>query len=45
VVAEATVGKSMTMRRFRARARGRAARIVKPFSRLRVVVRQNEEDV
>jgi len=45
VVAEATVGKSMTMRRFRARARGRAARIVKPFSRLRVVVRQNEEDL
>jgi len=45
VVAEATVGKSMTMRRFRARARGRAARIMKPFSRLRVVVRQNEESV
>ncbi|MBL28198.1 MAG: 50S ribosomal protein L22 [Rhodospirillaceae bacterium] len=42
-VAEAYVGKSLTMRRFRARARGRAARIEKPFSRLTVVVREREE--
>ncbi len=43
VVAEASVGKSLVMRRFRARARGRATRINKPFSRLRIVVREVEE--
>ena len=43
VVAEATVGKSIMMRRFRARARGRAARIEKQFSRLTVIVREQEE--
>jgi large subunit ribosomal protein L22 len=43
VVAEASVGKSMSMKRFATRARGRSSRIVKPFSRLRVVVRQVEE--
>jgi large subunit ribosomal protein L22 len=44
VVAEASVGKSISMKRFATRARGRSARIVKPFSRLRVVVRQVEEE-
>ncbi|MCB1555923.1 MAG: 50S ribosomal protein L22 [Alphaproteobacteria bacterium] len=44
IVAEATVGKSVTMRRFRARARGRASRIEKQFSRLTVVVREKEEE-
>ena len=43
IVAEATVGKALTMKRFRARARGRASKIVKPFSRLRIVVREVEE--
>jgi large subunit ribosomal protein L22 len=43
VVSEASVGKSMVMKRFRARARGRAGRIVKPFARLRIVVEQREE--
>ncbi|MCB9988354.1 MAG: 50S ribosomal protein L22 [Rhodospirillales bacterium] len=42
-VAEAHVGKSVMMRRFRARARGRASRIEKQFSRLTVVVREREE--
>ena len=42
-VAEATVGKSIKMRRFRARARGRASAIEKFFSRLTVVVREKEE--
>ncbi len=42
-VAEASDGKSLIMKRFRARARGRVGRIVKPFSRLRVVVREREE--
>ena len=43
VVAEASVGKSISMKRFATRARGRSARIVKPFSRLRIVVREQEE--
>ena len=43
VVAEASVGKSMTMKRFATRARGRSSRVVKPFSRIRVVVREQEE--
>ena len=43
-VAEAYVGKSITMRRWRPRARGRAGRITKPFSRITVVVREREED-
>jgi len=42
-VAEAFVGKGLVMRRFHARARGRGARIVKPFSNLTVVVREREE--
>ncbi len=42
-VAEASVGKSFAMKRFRARARGRVGRIVKPWSRLTVVVREREE--
>ena len=42
-VSEATVGKSVKMRRFRARARGRSAPIEKFFSRLTIVVRQREE--
>jgi large subunit ribosomal protein L22 len=43
VVREATVGKSLVMKRFRARARGRAGRIEKPFARLRIVVEEREE--
>ena len=43
VVHEASVGKSISMKRFATRARGRSARIVKPFSRIRVVVREQEE--
>lgn len=44
VVAEASVGKSISMKRFATRARGRSASIVKPFSRLRVVVRETKEE-
>jgi large subunit ribosomal protein L22 len=40
VVKEASVGKALMMKRFTPRARGRAAQIQKPFSRLRVVVRE-----
>jgi large subunit ribosomal protein L22 len=43
VVREATVGRSLVMKRFRARARGRAGRIEKPFARLRIVVEEREE--
>ena len=43
IVTEASVGKALTMKRIRARARGRTARILKPFSRLRIVVREVEE--
>lgn len=40
IVSEASVGKNMTMKRFRARARGRAARIEKPFSQITIVVEE-----
>lgn len=40
VVAEAYVGKNLTMKRGRPRARGRYGRIVKPFSQLTITVRQ-----
>ena len=43
VVVEASVGKGLSMKRFATRARGRSARIVKPFSRLRVVVREVQD--
>lgn len=42
-VAEATVGKTMVIKRWRARARGRVGPIQKPFSNLRLVVREREE--
>ena len=40
VVAEAFVGKNLVMKRFAARARGRASRIEKPFSEITIVVRE-----
>ena len=43
VVQEASVGKSITMKRFATRGRGKSTRIIKPFSRLRIVVREQEE--
>ena len=43
VVAEASVGKSISLKRFSPRARGRSSRIVKPFSRVRIVVREQQE--
>ena len=44
-VAEASVGKALVLKRWRARARGRTARILKPFSHLTVVVREREEQL
>ena len=43
VVAEAHVGKTVMMKRFRARARGRGARIEKKISNMTIVVREAEE--
>ena len=43
IVKEASVGKAMTMKRFATRGRGKSTRILKPFSRLRIVVREVEE--
>ncbi len=43
VVAEAYVGKNLTMKRFSARARGRASRITKPFAEITIVVRELNE--
>jgi large subunit ribosomal protein L22 len=40
VVSQAFVGKALVMKRFHARARGRGARIEKPFSNLTIVVRE-----
>ena len=42
-VAEAFVGKSLVMKRFRARARGRVGRLQKPWSNLTVIVRERAE--
>jgi len=43
VVAEASVGKAITMKRWHARGRGKSTRILKPFSRVRIVVREQSE--
>jgi len=42
IVAEAYVGKNLTMKRGRPRARGRFGKIVKPFAELTIKVRQIE---
>jgi large subunit ribosomal protein L22 len=42
VVSSATVGKSFVMKRVRPRARGRSARINKPFSNLYITVSEKE---
>ncbi|MCX7558684.1 50S ribosomal protein L22 [Sulfitobacter sp. F26204] len=43
IVAEAYVGKNMTLKRGRPRARGRFGKILKPFAEVTIVVRQVEE--
>ena len=41
-VKEAYVGKSLSMKRFRPRAKGRASAIIKPFSKLTIVVEEKK---
>ena len=43
-VKEATVGKSMVMKRFRPRARGRSGKILKPYSKIKIIVREKEQE-
>ncbi|MEM7070436.1 MAG: 50S ribosomal protein L22 [Pseudomonadota bacterium] len=43
VVKEAYVGKSLVMKRFRPRAKGRAGRIKKYFSNLTLIVKERED--
>ncbi len=44
VVSEAFVGKNLVMKRIRARARGRAARILKPFSQITIILRDTSQE-
>ena len=44
VVAEAFVGKNLVMKRFHARGRGRSAGILKPFSQITVIVREQKPE-
>jgi len=44
VVAEASVGRNITMKRFHARARGRGARIEKPFAQVTIVVEERQKE-
>ncbi len=44
IVAEAYVGKNLTMKRGRPRARGRYGKILKPYSQLTILVRQPAEE-
>tara|TARA_B100001250_G_scaffold410677_1_gene437605 strand:+ start:809 stop:1180 length:372 start_codon:yes stop_codon:yes gene_type:complete len=43
-VKEAYVGKSLSMKRFRPRAKGRASSIVKPFSKLTIIVEERAKE-
>lgn len=43
-VKEAFVGKDICLKRFRARARGRGSRILKPFSRLSIKVAERADE-
>ncbi|TVR80590.1 MAG: 50S ribosomal protein L22 [Rhodospirillales bacterium] len=44
VVAEATVGRAMVLKRWRPRARGRVGRIQKPYSNIRLVLRERDDE-
>jgi large subunit ribosomal protein L22 len=42
-IKEAYVGKSLTIKRFRPRAKGRASSIMKPFSKLTIIVEERSK--
>lgn len=42
-VAEVSAGRELVMKRWRARARGRVGRIIKPLSNLTMIIREREE--
>ncbi len=44
-IKEAYVGKSLRMKRWRPRAKGRAASIIKPFSKITIVVEERSSDI
>ena len=43
-IKEAYVGKSLRMKRWRPRAKGRAASIIKPFSKVTIIVEERTEN-
>ena len=43
-IKEAFVGKSLRMKRWRPRAKGRAASIIKPFSKVTIIVEERSEN-
>ena len=43
IVKEAYCGKQVIMKRFRARAKGRAARIIKPYSNLTIILTEKQK--
>lgn len=43
-VAEASVGRAMVMKRWRPRARGRVGKIMKPWSNMRIILRERDEE-
>ena len=42
-IKEAYVGKSLSMKRFRPRAKGRASSIIKPFSKITIIVEERSK--
>jgi large subunit ribosomal protein L22 len=44
IVAQAWTGKDMVLKRFHARGRGKGSRILKPFSELTIVLREEKQE-
>ncbi len=43
IVHEAYAGKAMVMKRFRPRARGRSGKILKPYSNIKIILKERED--